>query len=323
MPGRSLMVGRTLITGGAGFIGSHLARRLVDEGREVVVIDDYSRGSRQNLIDLGFDREFFKTCVREVNLINLYAAVSSFEDVDTVFHLAAKMGGIETLHGSEEIELKTLQDNLRIDANVFQLCRDNNVKKIIYASSVAVYPTDKMVFKEDDFDFTNPDGSYGWAKAMGEYQLSLMPDVQVGIARIFNVYGEGDATDETANVVIRFIKRAIQGKDLIVYDGMQTRCYLYISDCIDALMKMEKIAGHGERVMNIASDKFISIKELAEKIVEISGKKLEIKHDFGKPVGPWSRIAKIERAKSVLGWKPTISLNEGLTRTYDYYKDKL
>jgi len=314
---------KVLVTGGAGHIGSHLVKRLIDEGRDVVVIDDFSRGKKENLFDLGLDRELVKKIVREYDLKNLYSSVSAFKDVDTIFHLAARMGGIETLHGSEENELKTLQDNLRIDANIFHLCRDNQIKKIIYTSSVAVYPQDMMVFREDDFDFTNPEGGYGWAKAMGEYQLDLMKDFQVGIARIFNVYGEGGVIDDTAFVINRFIKKAIMGEDLIVYDGMQTRSYLYISDCIDALMMVEAVAGHGERAFNIASEKVVSIKELAEKIVKITNSKSQIKYDYTKPIGPWSRTAKIDKAKSVLGWSPKVDFDDGLNRTVRAIKSKL
>jgi len=215
------------------------------------------------------------------------------------------------------------QDNARIDANVFQLCRDNNVNKIIYTSSVSVYPTDKQVFEEKDFDYTNPEGGYGWAKTLAEYQLALMEDCRTAIVRLFNVYGGGDAIDETASVISRFMRRAIEEKDLIVYDGMQTRNYLYISDCIEALMRMEKVAGYPPRIINIASNEIISINELAKKIVALSGNKVKIKHDFTKLVGPFSRIAKIDAAKVVLKWEPTIGLDEGLKKTYKWFADKL
>ena len=306
---------KTLITGGCGFVGSHLVKRLVKEGRDVIVVDDLSRGKKEAIKDLKVD-------FKEIDLMDLYGPVSCFEDVDTVFHLAAKIGGIETLHGSEENELRILQDNLRIDANVFQLCRDNNVKKLIYTSSVSVYPIDKMVFIEEDFDFTNPEGGYGWAKVMGEYQLNLMKNCDVGIARIFNTYGEGGVTDETAFVINRFIRQAIKGEDLTIYDGMQTRCYLYISDCIDALMKIEELAGKVDGAFNIASDKIVTINELAKKIIKISGKDLNVKTDYTKPIGPWSRVARIQRARKILNWQPKIGLDEGLERTYRYWKNK-
>ncbi len=315
---------KTLVTGGCGFIGSHLVKRLVDEDRDVIVVDNYSRGKRQNLLDLGLGKDFLRNNVKGYNLRNLYACVNLFRDVDTVFHLAARIGGIETVHGSKINELKMFQDNARIDANVFQLCRDNKVNKIIYTSSVSVYPINKQIFTEEDFDYTNPDGGYGWAKVMGEYQLSLMKDEhKIAIARIFNVYGEGGVVDDTAFVINRFIRQAIKGEDLVVYDGMQTRCYLHISDCIDALMKLEKMAGIPPKIMNIGSDEIVSINELAKKIVKISGKKLKIKNDFTKPVGPFSRVAKIDVAKAVLQWSPKIGLDEGLKRTYEFWKSKL
>jgi len=316
---------KTMVTGGCGFIGSHLVKRLVDQGREVVVVDNESRGDKDRLLNLGFDRSFIKKNFKEVNFKDLYAPVGCFKDVDTVFHLAARMGGIDTLHGSAEKELDIFAENLRIDANVFQLCRDNNVKKIVYTSSVAVYPTDNTIYREDDFDGSQPDGGYGFAKVMAEYQLNLMKEsCDIGIARLFNVYGENNSLDKTAFVIDKFIKQMIREETVIVYDGMQTRSYLYISDCIDALMKLEELAGGLPRLeFNIAHDKFVSINELAKKIKKISGKKAEVKHDFGKPTGPWSRIANIDSAKIHLKWEPKVGLDEGLKRTYKSVEKRL
>jgi len=154
------------VTGGAGFIGSHLVKRLLDEGRDVVVADDFSRGSVLNLLDLGARLD----CPR-VDLRDYRRALEVVEGADVVYHLAARVGSVEYLHGSELAELRALQDNLVIDANVFRACIERKVRKIIYASSVSVYPIDLQeklgaIFKEDDLRYCNPEGGYGCAKAL-------------------------------------------------------------------------------------------------------------------------------------------------------------
>ena len=127
------------VTGGAGFIGSNLVRKLLDIGHDIVIIDDFSRGTALNLQDLGINTEIRRIDLRESKL-----ALKSIKGVETVFHLAARVGSINYLHGSKWNELEALKSNLIIDANVFRACLENGVKKLIYASSVAVYPVENQ-----------------------------------------------------------------------------------------------------------------------------------------------------------------------------------
>jgi nucleoside-diphosphate-sugar epimerase len=451
---------KTVVTGGAGFIGSHLTRALLNQGREVVIADDFSRGNRLNLSDLGI-----QTDCQEVDLRDFVQALEVTRGAETVFHLAARVGSLDWLHGRNTAELEALQTNLLIDTNTFRACIQNGVKKIVYASSCAVYPMDKQyspgaVFSEDDLDLKclfactqetqptimtsdlgprtsdfglrtiNPDGGYGWAKLLGELQLSWMREgketldlghrtsdsghrtsdsghrtsdsghrtsdlghrtsdfgprtsdighrtsdsghrtsdlghrtIKIGIARIFNIYGENGALGETAQVVPALISKAIRypKEEFIVWgDGKQSRDFLYVSDCVDALLTLEqKISNLNESqsnlyksplsrprtselgprtsdlglrtsdlgpqtlTINIGSDKAVLIGELAEKIVELSGKNMEVKYDTTKPMGPISRTADITKAKTLLNWYPKISLNEGLKRTYTWVEKRL
>ena len=317
---------RVVVTGGAGFIGSHLVKRLLDEGRDVVVADDFSRGSRLNLLDLGVRLE----CER-VDLRDFRQALGVIDGADVVYHLAARVGSVEYLHGDEMAELRALQDNVVIDANVFRACIEKGVKKIIYASSVSVYPIDLQqepdaILSEDDLRYYNPEGGYGWAKLLGEIQLSWMKGIDVGIARIFNIYGPCAALDETAQVVPALIYKAVMYPkvDFVVWgDGEQTRCFTYVSDCIDALLKLEERASSPPLIVNVGSDKPVPIRVLAEKIVEISGKDITIRYDPSRPVGPMSRAADIARAKILLDWSPKVGLEEGLRRTYRWVEKRL
>lgn len=301
-------------------------KRLVDEGREVVVADDFSRGSLLNLRDLSVGIDFEK-----VDLRSYSQALEVMDGADVVFHLAARVGSVEYLHGSESAELEALQSNLAIDVNVFRACLEKKVNRVIYASSVSIYPIDLQqsqgaVFSENDLRYTNPEGGYGWAKLLGEIQLKWMKDVEVGIARIFNVYGECSELGETSQVIPALIRKAISypRKDFVVWGtGEQTRCFLYVTDCIDALMKIEKKASSPAMIVNVGSDQQVPIRAMAEKIVKISGKGISMKYDPSKPVGPISRTADISKAKTLLDWYPKTSLDEGLKRTYAWIEKRL
>jgi GDP-D-mannose 3', 5'-epimerase len=316
---------KTVVTGGAGFIGSHLVKKLLNAGREVVVADDFSRGSQLNLTDLGVDVDCEK-----VDLRNYDKVVDVVDGADSIFHLAARVGSVEYLHASEVSELLALQANLIIDANVFRACLEKKIKKIIFSSSVSVYPIDKQqkqnaVFSEEDLSYINPEGGYGWAKLLGEIQLSWMKGVKISIPRIFNAYGECGEIGKTSQVIPALITKAIQfpSKDFIVWGtGEQTRCFIHISDCIDALMLLEKKATNPPLIVNVGSDQQVPIRQIAEKVVALSGKNIPIKYDPSSYVGPISRIPDISKITS-LGWHPKVDLDEGLKRTYAWVKKRL
>jgi nucleoside-diphosphate-sugar epimerase len=311
---------KTVVTGGAGFIGSHLVKELLDSGRDVLAVDDMSRGNLQNLEDLRVPLN----CVVQTDLRDYGQALKAIKGAETVFHLAARVGSVEYLHKSEMAELVALQDNLVIDVNILRACVEVAVRRIVYTSSVSVYPMDLqreqgVVLSEDDPWHYDPEGGYGWAKLLGEIQLGWIKDIDIGIARIFNVYGEGEPLDKTAHVVPALIRKAIMypKEDFIVWgDGNQSRCLIYVTDCVDALTRLEEKASNPPLIVNVGSDRPVEIKEIAEKIVKISGKDIDVRYDPKKPVGPLSRTANIQRAKSMLGWKPKVRLEDGLKTTY-------
>jgi len=256
---------KTVVTGGTGFIGSHLVESLLEQNREVVVASDSSRLDSENLSSLGVKPSDVE--LRRTDLGEYQQALKAVEGADSVFHLAARVGSLEYLHGSDLAELATLQVNLAIDGNVFKACLETGVTKIVYTSSCAVYPMDKQfsagaIFSESclelkTLDFLrpgmpdsghrtiNPDGGYGWAKLLGEIQLGWMKDIDIGIARIFNVYGENEPFGEKAHVVADLICKAIlypQEEFIVRGSGQQSRDFLYVSDCVDALLELEKRA---------------------------------------------------------------------------------
>ena len=317
---------KCLVTGGAGFIGSHLAKKLLDEGRQVIIADDLSRGDTLNLSDLGIHIDCENIDLRDYDRL-----IQLMEGVDTVFHLAARVGSLEYLHGSGMDELIALQTNFVIDANVFRACLERKVRKLIYASSISVYPIDKqhsldIILSEDDMPYINPEGGYDWAKLMGEIQLGWMKDINTGMARIFNIYGENGALGESAQVIPALIQKAISypKQEFKVWgDGEQTRDFLYVADCIEALLRLEEKATNPPIFVNIGSGKATPIKTIAQEIARISGKNPEVKYDITRPVGPLSRTADITKAKKILGWQPKTSLDEGLKRTYSWAERRL
>jgi GDP-D-mannose 3',5'-epimerase len=205
------------------------------------------------------------------------------------------------------------------------------VKKIVYASSVSVYPIDRQqklgaVFKEEDIYPINPEGGYGWAKLMGEIQLGMMEECRSAVARIFNAYGEYCEYESTAQVVPALIRKAIKypEEEFVVWgDGTQTRNLVYIKDCVDALLKMEEKASYPPLILNVGNERTTTIRELAETIVKVSGKKIEIKYDKSKPVGPLSRIPSTSKARQILGWSANSSLEIGIRKTFDWMKQRL
>ena len=310
---------KTVVTGAAGFIGANLVRKLLGLGRDIRCVDNISRGKSRNLEGLPVDIVY-------ADLRQYDQALKALDGADIVYHLAARVGSIDFLHGSSKAELEALQSNLAIDVNVFRACREVGVKKIVYASSVSVYPIDRQqkldaVFKEEDIYPINPEGGYGWAKLIGEIQLGMMEECRSSAARIFNAYGEYCEYEDTAQVVPALIRKAIRypEEEFVVWgDGSQTRNLIYIHDCIDALLKMEEKASYPPLILNVGNEKTTTIKELAETIVKVSGKKIEITYDKSKPVGPLSRIPSIKRVVEKLEWKPYTSLEDGVRSTYKW-----
>ncbi|MEM3267803.1 MAG: NAD-dependent epimerase/dehydratase family protein [Conexivisphaerales archaeon] len=320
---------KVIVTGGAGFIGSHLVRRLIKEGHEVMIIDNLSSGSLQNLADLALKEDCKVGDLRDYQF-----TLENLKGADIIYHLAADIGSVEYLHGSVERELEALESNVTIDSNVFRACIRNGITNLLYTSSVSVYPFSRQlsndaVFKEEDADAAaEPEGGYGWAKYLAERELRMMKDVKVAIARIFHAYGENIYLQhDRSQVIASLIRKAINypGEDFVVWgDGKQKRCFVFIDDVIDAIELLRK---HSEKngflALNVGSDEEISIDQLASLIIKLSGKRIEIKHDTSKPTGAMRRIPDLTKIQRMLGWRPKTSLHDGLKRTYAWAEKRL
>jgi GDP-D-mannose 3',5'-epimerase len=315
---------KTVVTGAAGFIGANLVRRLLGLGRDIRCVDNISRGKSTNLEGLPVDIVYAD--------LRLYdQALKAVDGATVVYHLAARVGSIDFLHGSSKAELEALQSNLAIDVNVFRACKEVEVRRIVYASNVSVYPIDRQqrlgaVFREEDIYPINPEGGYGWAKLMGEIQLGMTEECRSASARIFNAYGEYCECEGAAQVVPALIRKAIRypEEEFVVWgDGSQTRNLIYIQDCIDALFKMERKASYPPLVLNVGNEKTTTISELAGTIVKVSGKKIEIRYDKSKLVGSLNRIPSTSKAWQILRWSCNSSLEIGIRKTFDWMEQRL
>ena len=315
---------KVAVTGGAGFLGSHIAGRLISEGNEVVIIDDFSSGSVQNLKDVGVGQKVLKGDLKSYDF-----ARTSLHGAETVFHFAAEVGSVDYLHGSKARELASMQANLIIDTNVFRACLEAGASTVIYASSVSVYPFDQQLgqriqFREQDAEAkVNPEGGYGWSKYLAEKQLSYMPEVASGVARIFHAYGKNIyLKPDRSQVIGSLMRKAIRypKEDFVVWgDGMQRRCFVYIDDVLDALWMLTKhVQKKGSLTVNVGSTEEYTIMELAKLIIGISGKRISVKLDPFKPSGALNRMPDLAFVFSTLGWRPKTAFTDGLKETYGW-----
>ena len=314
---------RVLVTGGAGFIGSHLVKKLVSMGSDVRVADNLSRGSLENIDPLnGIHFE-------NLDLASQQNCLAATKDVDYVFHLAASVGGI---HYIKKENVENLTPSVLMNTNMLEAARINDVKRFLFASSACVYQersAELNEFKEEDAYPANPATTYGWAKLLGEigcraYHLDY--GMKCSAIRLFNVYGENENLDPRwSHVIPSLIRRALyypkEGFTLFG-DGKQERAFLYAEDCAEGLIRSVERIENGEPI-NLGSEEIVSLANLAGKVVKLSGKRIDVQYDRSGPQGTRRYCANTKRMKETLGWSPKINLEEGLSRTYDWARKKL
>lgn len=324
---------RVLVTGGAGFIGSSLVKRLVLEGASVRVIDNLWRGSLNNLarpdgsyvIDL--ERNFHRA-----DLTNDARCIQLIRAVDWVYHLADIVGGVQYAMSNEAF---IFRQNILINTNVLSACVTNVIPNYVYVGTACSYPRHLQMaqeivsLRESQTYPAEPESSYGWSKLMGEYEAELAQKsgkINVGLLRLHNAYGprapfEGDG----AQVLPSLIRKAVRFPEepFIVWgSGNQYRDFVYVDDVVEALILVAK-RGMNKGLIQIGSERATTIKEAAEMIVQISGKPIAIVYDTSKPEGDRGRIAVCDRARDILGWTMAVTFAEGLERTYKWVAEQI
>lgn len=318
---------KVVVTGGAGFIGSNLVCRLVQEGFDVIVIDNLIRGKESNLAEVMDKIQLIKCDLR-----NPMCAMHWFRGADVVFHLANVLGGVLFIKKNE----LRCYDNAVIDRNVLIASVENKVGKLIFTSTACVYPVhlqtvayEGYLLKETDATSAGaePESLYGWVKLVTEQAIKKAHELHglnAVILRLFNVYGPKEDFDpEYGHVIPALITRMIKGKhELVVWgSGEQSRSFTYVSDVVDALMlAMEKDVPC--KPINIGSQERVKIKEVVEILNNLAyhylGKRFNIVYDHSKPMGVFTRCPDITRARKYLGWEPKVNLNEGLRMTFEW-----
>jgi nucleoside-diphosphate-sugar epimerase len=323
---------KILITGGAGLIGSNVVKKFVKEGHDVYVVDNLWRGKIENLIENGTSVIDLDSRFRQFDLRDHKNCLVANKGMDLVIHLADIVAGINYVFANE---LFLYRANIVMNSNMLDAAINSNVKKYIYVGTACSYPAemqselDPPPFKEEDAYPANPESAYGWSKLMGEYECILAQQesaIKIGILRLHNVYGAPcDISPEKSQVIPAFCRKAINypEEEFIVWgSGDQRRAFLYVDDVVDAIVStMDK--GMNQGVIQIGPDKSWSIADIAERIVSISGKDIDIKFDRAMPEGDKDRTADSSKAEKILGWRKKVSIDDGLERTYKWAHDYL
>jgi UDP-glucose 4-epimerase len=312
-----------LLTGGASFIGSHLAEDLVAEGASVRIADDFSSGTKANLRPIRDDIEILSG-----NLKRRAFADEATEGIDTVFHLAADHGG----RGYISQYPANCATNMALDNIVYEAAAENGVERICFASSACTYPTDiqqeRQRLHEEMVSFDERGGAYadevyGWAKLMGERSLQAYNeqyDIDTSAVRIFTAYGPRE--NET-HAIIAFMAKAMARQDpyQIWGDGEQTRNFTYVKDITSALRLAAENITDGTPV-NAGISRYVTMNEAVEIIFDyLNWDPNEINYMTDKPQGVRHRAADTTRAEELLGWEPQYTVEEGIKNTLDWYID--
>jgi UDP-glucuronate decarboxylase len=304
---------RVLVTGGAGFLGSHLCNRLLDQGHDILCVDNFFTGMRRNIENLLDNRRF--------ELLRHDVTFPLYVEVDEIYNLACPASPVHY----QWDPVQTTKTSVSGAINMLGLAKRLKVR-ILQASTSEVYGDPSVHPQPEDYwGNVNPVGSrscYDEGKRCAEtlfFDYRRQHGLSIKVARIFNTYGPNMRPDD-GRVVSNFICQALLGEDITIYgDGMQTRSFCYVTDLIDALDRLMNSPTEIAGPINIGNPRTFSIRELAEKILAITGSKSKLVRRPLPDDDPKQRQPDITLAGKLLGWRPTVELAEGLQSTIAYF----
>lgn len=309
---------RVLVTGGAGFIGSHLCERLLSEGNEVICLDNYFSGNKQNIVHLLANPYF--------ELVRHDVTVPYYAEVDEIYNLACPASPIYY----QQNPIKTIKTSVMGAINMLGLAK--RVKaKILQASTSEVYG-DPEIHPQPEHYWGNvnpigPRACYDEGKRCAEtlfVNYHMQNGVNIKIARIFNTYGPRMSLSD-GRVISNFTVQALTNQNITIYgDGSQTRSFMYIDDLVDALIMLMNTPENVTGPINIGNPEEYTIIDLAKKIVALTGSKSEIVYKAATVDDPKQRKPDMEVARKILPkWTPKVNIDDGLTKTIEYFKQQL
>lgn len=306
---------KILVTGGAGFIGSHLCEKLLNLGNEVICLDNYYTGNKRNILHL-MDNPYFEAIRHDI--IDPY-----FVEVDEIYNLACPASPIHYQYNP----IKTVRTSVVGAVNMLELAEHIGAK-ILQTSTSEVYG-DPFVHPqpEEYWGNVNPIGvrsCYDEGKRCAEtlfFDYHRQNNVKIKVVRIFNTYGPHMHPND-GRVVSNFIVQALKGEDITIYgDGLQTRSFCYCDDLVSGLIRMMDTDDSITGPINLGNPNEFTIKQLAELVVELTGTKSKIIYQPAAQDDPQQRQPVIDKAKAILNWEPTIQLREGLEKTIEYFRE--
>ena len=311
-----------LVTGAGGFIGHHLTRYLVDRGYSVRGVDvkppDYEPSPAEDF--------------RVLDLRRWESCLEATRGMDHVYHLAANMGGIGFIEANKAV---IVHDNTLINTHMLEAARQNGVSRLLYTSSACIYPgylqrsPDVSPLKESDAYPADAEDGYGWEKLATErlcrhyLEDHGLATYAVRFHNIFGPLGTYDGGREKSPAAIcRKVALAADGDEVEVWgDGQQTRSYCYVSDCVEGIHRVMQ-SDHHEPI-NLGQDRMVTVDELVDMVAAAAGKSIKKRHDLTKPQGVRGRNADLTLMRSILGWEPQVTLEDGLSSTYAWIKEQL
>jgi nucleoside-diphosphate-sugar epimerase len=307
--------GVALVTGGAGFIGSHIAAALVSSGLRVRIIDDLSTGHRENISEIGGDIDFI-----QASLTDDKALSQALEDVELVFHEAA----IPSVPRSVAKPKETHEASVNATFSLLLAARDQRVRRMVYAASSSAYGDQPELPKYEKMR-PDPLSPYAVAKLVGEYYCQVFSRVyglETVSLRYFNVFGpRQDPGSQYSGVISRFIDALLNGKQPAIYgDGEQSRDFTYISNVVDANLKAAESASAVGQVINIANGERVTINEVFEMVKKLTGRaEVQAEYAPARTGDVRDSLADLSLARSLLGYSPQVGLEQGLRLTIDWW----